>query len=116
MLAAARSRGLKPRMARHLWSLFPKDATCSVEKYHSLPLGVWGGRLGVMSRDDMFNIMENCQSSINDYKAANHIPNQMTTHTFEILSEVMAKEFERHHSYINFYFTVGQKALVSSSS
>ncbi|CAO3667380.1 unnamed protein product [Rhizopus stolonifer] len=44
---------LDPRLARRLQDLVDNKAKTMESKYVSLPLGVWGGRLGVMFRDDL---------------------------------------------------------------
>ncbi|CAO3696142.1 unnamed protein product [Rhizopus stolonifer] len=48
--------GLDPRLARKLQTLTTEDSLET--KYISLPLGIWGGRLGVMFKDDLYDLME----------------------------------------------------------
>lgn len=70
VVSAMKKKKLDPRLPRHLQDLFFKllvdDQPASSRrrqnsyqvKYNSLPLGVWGGRLGVMFRDDIHDVLE----------------------------------------------------------
>ncbi|KAI8335542.1 hypothetical protein BC941DRAFT_430596 [Chlamydoabsidia padenii] len=70
VVSAMKKQKLDPRLPRHLQDLFFKllvdDQPASSHrrqnsyqvKYNSLPLGVWGGRLGVMFRDDIHDILD----------------------------------------------------------
>lgn len=52
-----RRLGFKPRLAKILKEILPLDPKLTdqhiTEFYRSLPIGVWGGRLGVLFRDDL---------------------------------------------------------------
>lgn len=70
VVSAMKEQKLDPRLPRHLQDLFFKllvdDQPASSRqrqnsyqvKYNSLPLGVWGGRLGVMFRDDIHDVLD----------------------------------------------------------
>ncbi|CAO3591448.1 unnamed protein product [Absidia cylindrospora] len=58
VIELVRTLGLKPRLARLLKDVLPKDAVGLTdhhitEFYRSLPIGNWGGRLGWLFRDDL---------------------------------------------------------------
>ncbi|ORZ23615.1 S-adenosyl-L-methionine-dependent methyltransferase [Absidia repens] len=58
VIELVRTLGLKPRLARLLKDVLPKDAVGLTDQhitefYRSLPIGNWGGRLGWLFRDDL---------------------------------------------------------------
>lgn len=71
-------KNLDPRLPRHLQDLFfkllvdgrPAKQNSYQVKYNSLPLGVWGGRLGVMFRDDIRDVLEALEVATCDWKAS----------------------------------------------
>ncbi|KAG0186485.1 hypothetical protein DFQ28_007731, partial [Apophysomyces sp. BC1034] len=88
-IETAQSRGFKPRLARELNSLVPEDAVNRLEKYRSLPIGLWGGRLGVMFRDDLVYVLANSQPAVNK-----HFGRECTPDNFEQELETAAREME----------------------
>ncbi|KAL0094530.1 hypothetical protein F4703DRAFT_1728870 [Phycomyces blakesleeanus] len=87
------SRSLDPRLARRLQDFFHdlKQLGQSTSAYTSLPLGVWGGRLGVMFREDvetLFNIFQ---------------PNM--DHQFEKVN----REMEQSRAFMNLHYAYAQK-------
>lgn len=113
VVETARSRKFKPRIARQLPSLIPKDGKLLAEKYRSLPIGLWGGRLGVMFRDDLFHILALSQQAVNQYNVS--IGRSVTPpEDFERLLKEASRELEQYHSYSNFHFVVAQKSHAST--
>ncbi|KAG1244459.1 hypothetical protein G6F68_015443 [Rhizopus microsporus] len=49
---------LDPRLARRLGDLVEDERKRHEVKYISLPLGIWGGKLGVMFKDDLHSLIE----------------------------------------------------------
>ncbi|KAI9032669.1 hypothetical protein CLU79DRAFT_727379 [Phycomyces nitens] len=111
----ANDRGFKPWLARQLAELVPQDALDRQERYRSLPLGLWGGRLGVMFRDDMIHVLTKCKSSIRDYYNQPFEPESQKA--FELELAEISREMEQYHSYSNFHFITVQKpeAIVVSN-
>lgn len=66
VIELVRRLGLKPRLARYLRDVLPKEAGLTgdhiTEFYRSLPIGVWGGRLGVLFRDDLIYALTHARS------------------------------------------------------
>ncbi len=55
MIEIAISRGYDPREQANLLNhVTLEQETEKQVKYRSIPIGVWGGRIGVLCRDDMF--------------------------------------------------------------
>ncbi|CDS02942.1 hypothetical protein LRAMOSA00344 [Lichtheimia ramosa] len=74
VMDAAQNRGLSPRLAQELGTLIPKGAVNRYEKYRSLPIGLWGGRLGVLFREDLFHGLIHTQVAINEFNASQGKP------------------------------------------
>lgn len=108
------SRSLDPFFARHLQDVFlmhelveqmqQQHGDAYHAKYISLPLGVWGGRIGVMFRDDLHDLVESIQLS-----------QQLADDTEVVYKEFMAtlekvdEELETHHAFMNLYHAYTQK-------
>ncbi|KAI8367526.1 S-adenosyl-L-methionine-dependent methyltransferase [Radiomyces spectabilis] len=105
LIDMANSQGFKPLLARQLAEIVPEDAHNYQEKYHSLPIGVWGGRLGVMFRDDMVHVLRKSQPAI----ARHYDRPEKSRHAFEAAVNKMSYEVEQYHSYSNFHFISLQK-------
>lgn len=91
MLDVAISKGLNPRkQAESLQALVPKAAVHKQIKYRSIPIGVWGGRIGVLCRDDMINMLTKFQPTMDD-------------------QDIILKEMDRYKSFSNYYFFTAQK-------
>lgn len=107
-------RSLDPFFARHLQDVFlmhelveqmqQQHGDAYHAKYISLPLGVWGGRIGVMFRDDLHDLVESIQLS-----------QQLADDTEVVYKEFMAtlekvdEELETHHAFMNLYHAYTQK-------
>ena len=58
MIEIAISRGYDPREQANLLNhVTLEQETEKQVKYRSIPIGVWGGRIGVLCRDDMINML-----------------------------------------------------------
>lgn len=60
------SKNLDPRLARKLQEVIVDETAVTLFqiKYISLPLGVWGGKLGVMFRDDVHALITSFQGEV----------------------------------------------------
>lgn len=97
------SHGLDPALARHLRTLLPppmdttQDALMT-EVYRSLPIGLWGGRLGVLFRDDLMHSLQVVGIDMDN-----------DSDRFENQLHAVEKELETYRSYANFHFLRVQK-------
>ncbi|KAI8099762.1 uncharacterized protein BX664DRAFT_256156 [Halteromyces radiatus] len=117
------SRSLDPRLARRLpdileeiimESISTSSTTSSTSsnavhitsaKYTSLPIGVWGGRLGVMFREDLHTLMESVQVWISQYKESDCRSDQ----DLEKELDQMDNEMELQRSFMNLHHCYAQK-------
>ncbi|KAI9012103.1 S-adenosyl-L-methionine-dependent methyltransferase [Phycomyces nitens] len=102
---AAQSRGFKPRLARHLNMFVPGDASCRIERYRSLPIGLWGGRLGVLFRDDLIHMLVNSRDAVLEHLGT------FGERNFDTDIELVNQEMEEYQSYSNFHLMIAQKPL-----
>ncbi|KAF7731756.1 hypothetical protein EC973_008270 [Apophysomyces ossiformis] len=107
MAEMASSRGIRPWLARHIAELIPEDAENKQEKYRSLPIG-WGGRLGVLFRDDMLQLLTKFQPAVRRYYGRTESSQQM----FEAELSVASREMEQYRSYSNFHHFTFQKPVI----
>ena len=109
MISAIESQSLDPRLARRLQDLVAEDQdkTHVEVKYISLPLGVWGGRLGVMFRDDIHVLIESYQPEIAD---ASQKPARSDTE-LDYKMELMDHELDANRAFMNLHLMVIQKAM-----
>ncbi|KAI8328108.1 hypothetical protein BC941DRAFT_445624 [Chlamydoabsidia padenii] len=91
------SRSLDPRLARRLPDLLDEvisiDSIPTIAGYTSLPIGVWGGRLGVMFREDVHRLMETVQPD-------QDLDNEL---------DQMDNEMELQRSFMNLHHCYAQK-------
>ncbi|KAI9499229.1 hypothetical protein BDB00DRAFT_753634 [Zychaea mexicana] len=110
------SKSLDPRLARQLKDVFGKltRPDDDVEKnyrilyhgnYASLPLGIWGGRIGVMFRDDLRELFEQFQPAV----AANNQTQTRTELELESAFETMDAEMDLQRAFMNLHFAYAQK-------
>ncbi|KAI9480870.1 MAG: hypothetical protein EXX96DRAFT_538104 [Benjaminiella poitrasii] len=106
VVSAIESKSLDPRLARRLPDLFVNVSSLSTEaKYISLPLGVWGGRLGVMFRDDIHALIESYQTEIASLKQTSC----RTEEQLECKLEIMDHELESNRAFMNLHLMMVQK-------
>jgi hypothetical protein len=124
------SNNLNPRLARKLTKMItsafnvpdqePLDKKSPEKDFHanytSLPLGVWGGRLGVMFRDDINDLFEYFQinpdeeSDLEDRKIEmSSSENESNDPLFFNNIETMEEELESQKSFMNLYHVYVRK-------
>jgi hypothetical protein len=97
--------GFQINVATRLAAFAPWDDCLNLqEKYQSLPIGLWGGRLGVLFRDDLIDILRRCQASV-----ARHHGNPKDDKAFLSDLAVACREMEQYHTYANFHFLTVNK-------
>ncbi|KAL0097678.1 hypothetical protein J3Q64DRAFT_1714730 [Phycomyces blakesleeanus] len=101
------SRSLDPRLARRLQDFFHdlKQLGQSTSAYTSLPLGVWGGRLGVMFREDVETLFNIFQPSVADLNDTTERSEQDMDHQFEKVN----REMEQSRAFMNLHYAYAQK-------
>jgi hypothetical protein len=108
VITVIESKSLDPRMARRLQDLVTEEhqnALASTEaKYISLPLGVWGGRLGVMFRDDIHTLIESYQYHVAEL---NKKPCR-TEDELEYKMDIMDNEMDSNHAFMNLHLMMVQ--------
>lgn len=134
-------RGLEPEFARHLQDLFffhqlveqmhQQHGDAYHAKYMSVPLGVWGGRMGVMFRDDLHDLVEaihlrqqkqhrrqsfasfdddyDDDDDVADDDEADEFYDPWTDRRLKATLEKIDDELETHRAFMNLYFAYAQK-------
>ena len=99
---------LSPRVARNLPGLFPdKSKVSSADtRYLSMPIGMWGGRLGVLFKEDLFMFTKKCQPAV---AQARNIQ-QRTDEEFQNEMERVSREVEVYRCFMNFHAYWVEKA------
>lgn len=95
-------------MARRLQDLVIEEQQSLLDttevKYISLPLGVWGGRLGVMFRDDIHTLLESYQYDVAELnKSACR-----TEDDLEYKMDIMDNEIDSNHAFMNLHLMILQ--------
>lgn len=107
------SRGLNPRrQADKLSELVPSDAINRQVKYRSIPIGVWGGRIGVLCRDDMINMLTKFQPAVQDYYKRDNDSDAKVAFNQGI--NTVLREMDQYKSFSNYYFYTAQKSAERS--
>jgi hypothetical protein len=108
VLEMATSRGMDPRaQANELEKLIPTEAINRQVKYRSIPVGLWGGRIGVLLKDDIQYLLRKLQPEI-----CQHLEKpEKDKQAFELDLMTVAREMEQYHSFSNFHFYTAQKPL-----
>ncbi|KAI8343058.1 hypothetical protein BC941DRAFT_86429 [Chlamydoabsidia padenii] len=106
VISTMKKKNLDPRLPRHMQDLFFKLLVDARQQsyqvnYNSLPLGVWGGRLGVMFRDDMHDVLEALGVSTTDDP----------TH-WQASSDTLDDELDAQMAFMNLYQIFVQKTKV----
>lgn len=127
VIHAMENKALDPRLARQLNSVVgdlsqPGDS-CRLlyhGNYKSLPLGVWGGRLGVMFRDDVRSLFERFRSIVAE-KQQQHQHQQQDEyslaaedvnppqHTPDSVLEQLDADMDSERAFMNLHYTYAQK-------
>lgn len=119
VIEVAVSRGLSPKeQANELSTLIPEEAINRQVKYRSIPIGTWGGRIGVLCRDDMIDMLTKFQPAVHAYfdKTEGHETKENTQKSFEMEIGTILKEMEQYKSFSNYYFYTAQKPFNTPSS
>ncbi|MBM6386993.1 MAG: hypothetical protein JSY10_23830 [Paenibacillus sp.] len=74
-------------------------------KYRSIPIGTWGGRIGVLCRDDMINMLTKFQPAVYAYFGKS----EENKKSFDLEIAIIMKEMEHYKSFSNYYFYTAQK-------
>ncbi|CAO3624059.1 unnamed protein product [Cunninghamella blakesleeana] len=110
-----KKRKLDPRLPRHLQDMFfkllvdqsPTNRQNSYNvMYNSLPLGVWGGRLGVMFRDDIHDILDHFHIATT---CADKNGNPLTEKEWQSTCDLLDDELEAEMAFMNLYQIYAQK-------
>ncbi|ORZ17032.1 S-adenosyl-L-methionine-dependent methyltransferase [Absidia repens] len=109
VLTVAGQLGFRINVAGKLDSYAPKDDSLNMEqKYQSLPVGMWGGRLGMLFRDDLLDILRRCQTSVGRYYSR---PKDDAAFAADVTTS--CREMEQYHTYANFHFlTVNKRPIM----
>ncbi|KAG2186882.1 hypothetical protein INT44_003109 [Umbelopsis vinacea] len=99
---------LSPRVARNLPGLFPDPSKVfsANTRYLSMPIGMWGGRLGVLFKEDLFMFTKKCQPAV---AQARNIQ-QRTDEEFQNEMERVSREVEVYRCFMNFHAYWVEKA------
>ncbi|KAI8054939.1 uncharacterized protein B0P05DRAFT_560825 [Gilbertella persicaria] len=98
VISVIESKKLDPRLARRLLDLVSPTITTKA-KYVSLPIGVWGGRLGVIFRDDIHHLIESFQPHIAELNSVQC----RTEDELESKIEMMDQEVDANRSFMNLH-------------
>ncbi|KAG2178104.1 hypothetical protein INT43_003357 [Umbelopsis isabellina] len=108
VIYAAESLHLSPRVARNLDGLFPNTSNISSAntRYLSMPIGMWGGRLGVLFKDDLFMFTKKCQTAVAQAR------NRPARSDEEFMREMerVSREVEAYRCFMNFHAYWVEKA------
>ncbi|CEI91562.1 hypothetical protein RMCBS344292_05846 [Rhizopus microsporus] len=110
MLELAINQGYDIReQSSMLTKIVPDEGINKQVKYRSIPIGVWGGRIGVLCRDDMINMLTKFQSAAREhcYKENN---------TFDQDISVVIREMDQYKSFSNYYFYSAQKPILTPNT
>ncbi|CAO3625837.1 unnamed protein product [Cunninghamella blakesleeana] len=101
LLEVGNYHGFKLDLAKILADYIPKDDCINLQqKYQSLPMGLWGGRLGVLCRDDILDTYRRSQTALCKFYSRPPADKHDTNSDISIMS----REMEQHHSFANFHF------------
>ncbi|KAI8073326.1 S-adenosyl-L-methionine-dependent methyltransferase [Gongronella butleri] len=103
--STARHHGFSIELAKRLASFIPQDDSLNlVERYSSLPLGIWGGRIGARGRDDILDLLQRAQSAIAIYYDKPIDALQLDTLMLQV-----TREMEMYHTFANVHFLTVNK-------
>lgn len=115
VIHAMESKSLDPRIARRFKDILSEAAALQNDNeehrtiyqggYISLPLGVWGGRLGVMFRDNVRELFEQFQPTIAEFKQTD----ARSDNELEDAFEHMDHEMEAQEAFMNLHHAFAQK-------
>jgi hypothetical protein len=108
VIHAIEAMNLSPRVARNLPGLFPDETKVAMadSRYLSMPIGMWGGRLGVLFKEDLFMFTKKCQPAVAQVRNTR----QRGDDEFMRDMEKVAREVEAYRSFMNFHAYWVEKA------
>lgn len=71
-------------------------------KYISLPVGVWGGKLGVMFRDDVHTLIESFQKDVAELNEKQ----ERTEDELEYKIDIMDMELDSNRAFMNLHLMI----------
>jgi hypothetical protein len=104
---------LDPRLARKIGDMVSNLTQVNEKKhfnanYTSLPLGLWGGRLGVLFRDSVHELFfENLKLQKEGFNDLSNNCNEETTNNKDI--EAMDLELDSHKAFMNLHYVYARK-------
>lgn len=100
-LEASLPRGIDARVIPHLDKHLSENGLYHVQKGHvDIPIGPWGGRLGVMMQEDLISGLSGLEALYSQTG---------TTEEFHTLIGLLPTEWESKHTSYRFYYFYGQK-------
>ena len=99
----SKRRNIDPRICSWTPNFLFDAGLTNIQKYRlDLPIGSWGGRLGIMAVTDLYAFNRALRP---------HIMAQfgVSANEFDNLTNVMRQEWEAHHSYFSVYLACGQR-------
>lgn len=104
------AKSLDPRLARQLKDALSNQNDITYHgltngRYASLPLGVWGGRIGILFRDDIHDLFERFQVAVAEH-------NQIAERTdleLESAFDEMDQEMGQYRAFMNLHYVWSQK-------
>ncbi|KAI8378990.1 hypothetical protein BD560DRAFT_389202 [Blakeslea trispora] len=107
VIQVCESKQLDPRLARRLADLVDGSSVSIKARYISLPIGVWGGRLGVLFREDVHQLIASVQHDLSNCRTEDELEESL---------ESMDREMEANRSFMNLHLLVCQKKKTSLST
>ncbi len=104
-LELIRERGINPQVSTQIGVLLQRTGCVNMQMYKvNVPIGKWGGRIGVMSAADM-------QAFCFALKPGVLRRFGLTPQQFDFEVAAVMREWEENHSYFSFYIAYAQRAL-----
>ncbi|GCE20978.1 class I SAM-dependent methyltransferase [Dictyobacter kobayashii] len=98
-------RGIDPSLPQRLGTNLKQVGLTNVSTHKvSLPVGLWGGRIGSMMLQDMIAVTQATRPFVTAHAG-------ITTQEYDRLAEKTFKEYEQYKSYSNFYVAYGQRTF-----
>ncbi|KAI8973611.1 hypothetical protein BDF20DRAFT_915029 [Mycotypha africana] len=114
MLEVAKSRGLDPAQQITTFDkMIPENAIQTDVKYRSIPIGIWGGRIGVLCRDDMIHMLTRFQPAVRAFYGKSK-PESVDMFDEDIKHVV--REMDHYKSFCNYFFFTAQKPHLSPTN
>ena len=96
------AKSWNPKLAIQLKKLITDPVVSTEIKFFSLPLGIWGGTLGVMFRDDVHKLIELFQEQI----AVQNEKRCRTEDELDYKMEIMDSEMQVNRAFMNLHVMI----------